>query len=247
MTFLGPLADGFACYYKISLKSCYLLAVVADSPQRAHLRNVKQFNSYHGCDWCLVQAKQYKMVRSMVYPLQETNLNLRTHDQIKEIASKKESDKNYEPSFGVKGLTCFYNFHFDIVKGFSPDVLHSVYLGVTRLILTSITDSKYNKFKFYVNARNKEKLNKRLTSIRPCSLISRKPRSTELLKDWKGSEFQNFLLYYSAIVLDGLVNDDYLTHFLKLSKAIFLLTREAIDLDSISKAEKLLKAFVFDF
>ena len=147
----------------------------------------------------------------------------------------------------IKGLTCFYNFHFDIVKGFSPDVLHSVYLGVTRLILTSITDSKYNKFKFYVNARNKEKLNKRLTSIRPCSLISRKPRSTELLKDWKGSEFQNFLLYYSAIVLDGLVNDDYLTHFLKLSKAIFLLTREAIDLDSISKAEKLLKAFVFDF
>ena len=84
-----------ANFQQTKLKSCYLLAVVVDSPQRANLRNVKQFNSYHGCDWCLVQAKQYKMVRSMVYLLQETNLNLRTHDQMKEIASKKESDKNY--------------------------------------------------------------------------------------------------------------------------------------------------------
>ena len=76
---------------KTHFKNCYLLSVVADALERASLRNVKQFNSYYGCDWCLIKTRFNK---KNIYPLNETEFTLRTKTDMRMIAisiQKKET------------------------------------------------------------------------------------------------------------------------------------------------------------
>ena len=65
---------------------------MADVPETASLRNVKQFNSYYGCDWCLIKTERFN--KKNIYPLNETEFTLRTKTDMRMIAisiQKKET------------------------------------------------------------------------------------------------------------------------------------------------------------
>lgn len=75
---------------------------------------------------------------------------------------------------------------FDIVQGMSCDYMHSVLLGVCRILLRLWIDSKYHGEIWYLGTVVKQ-LDNRLCKIRPPSEIRRTPRSIENnLKFWKG-------------------------------------------------------------
>ena len=45
-------SEGFSFASEIAPRRVFALLLSADSPARAPVKNVKQFNGGHGCDWC---------------------------------------------------------------------------------------------------------------------------------------------------------------------------------------------------
>ena len=81
-------------------------------------------------------------------------------------------------------------------------------------------------------------MDKKLRHIKTPNVIGRIPRSLNDLKQWKVSEYRNFLLFYSVPVLWKTLLDIYYQQFLCLVEAIHILLSE-----SIQKALFLFKKF----
>jgi hypothetical protein len=112
-----------------------------------------------------------------------------------EHAEKAVSDNSCY--FGVKGPIILSTIpSFDLARGFVPDYMHAVLLGVVRQFVFLWFDSKHHDRTFYLGRRRIEYDNL-LKQLRPPSEIKRLPRSLDLRNYWKASEWRNFLLFYS--------------------------------------------------
>jgi hypothetical protein len=80
--------------------------------------------------------------------------------------------------------------------------------------------------------------------MRPPSELTRLPRSLTLRKYYKGNEFETWLLYYSLIVLDGILPDEYYRHWFLFVFASHLLTQDSISRNEITLADNILRDFV---
>lgn len=65
-------------------------------------------------------------------------------------------------------------------------------------------DSANHEKSWYLGLRIPE-FNNKLLQIKPPCEITRTPRSITERKYWKGSEWRNFLLYYSVVCLQNLM------------------------------------------
>ena len=54
-------------------------------------------------------------------------------------------------------------------------------------------------------------------------------------------------VYYGIPVLQGILNDDYLQHFILFSEALWLLLQSAPSLEDVAMAERLLQHFCMKF
>lgn len=87
---------------------------------------------------------------------------------------------------------------------------------------------------------------RRLETVRPfCpNDFSRKPRSLDDFKDYKATEFRQFLLYIGVIVLRGIIPEDVYLHFLFLSAAIRCLTHKSPSHKHLYFAQIALETFI---
>ena len=76
------------------------------------------------------------------------------------------------------------------------------------------------------------------------SEFSRKPRSLFEFRQWKATEFRQFLLYTGPVVLKGRLTQALYKNFMLLSVAIRILLNDASNSESYAYAEKVLKHFV---
>ncbi|CAN7946072.1 unnamed protein product, partial [Ixodes hexagonus] len=101
-----------------------------DAPARAAVLNMKQYNGYYGCTWCL-QKGTYLNGKSLLSRYIE-----RTPD-----SSRRDIEaalQQGEPSHGVKGPTPLMNAPgLNLVWGVNPDYLHCVLEGVTKQMCES--------------------------------------------------------------------------------------------------------------
>ena len=138
-TFLKPFVDecrelektGFVYKFERIARKVFPLICSADSPARAIVRNCKQFNGKHGCDWCehpeCVTKKRGPPTR--YYPVRNDSV-LRT---LKQCQNAIKANDTGEPVKGVKGISVIEGFRtFDTVQSFTPEYMHSVCLGVMR-------------------------------------------------------------------------------------------------------------------
>lgn len=125
--------------------------------------------------------------------------------------------------------------------------MHAVLLGVTKSLLQLWFDPKYKQNSFYITKVKKAALNIRLSKIKPCTFISRRPRSVKEIKLFKASEFRNLLLYYFPVCLNGIQRKKYIDHFNLLSSSIFILLKERIQKSELEIARRNLCKFVEDF
>ena len=84
-----------------------------------------------------------------------------------------------------------------------------------------------NKDEGYHLGRHIVRLDEKLLSICLPSDISRCPRSFNLRKYWKASEYRAFVLY-SLVVLQGLLPPVYLNHWFPFVYGIYQLMEEVI-------------------
>ena len=104
-------------------------------------------------------------------------------------------------------------------------------------------DKQHHEEPWYIGKWARE-LEKRYTSIKPPSCISRLPRS--IIGNFghlKASELRSFLLFYSLPCLYGLLPDSYFQHYLLLVEAIYILLKHSISMSELTKVSKLLKHF----
>ncbi|KAM7313376.1 uncharacterized protein ISCGN_003242 [Ixodes scapularis] len=145
---------------------------------------------------------------------------------------------------GVKGPSALINLPaFDIVWSFSPDYMHCVLLGVARQFL-ELWLSNVGAPYYIGSPQLLKDIDERLCHIKPPQCMARLPRSVLLRKFWKASEWQQWLLYFSLVCVDGILPERYLNHFSLLVRGIFLLLQDEVSTADISDSTDCLVQFV---
>ena len=180
---------------------------VLDAPARAAFTCQHQWNGNCGCGWCLHPGESVVTLDKKGRPKGNTRTyrytkivpEKRTARQVfrdGKMAQSKRSRKAHVN--GVLGLSLLHLLpHFDIVRGMIPDTMHAVYLGITKMFLEIWLTIPGKCFSL-----SKRDIDNSLKSLKPPLEIARMYRSLEKnFADWKASEFRNFLLVYSPVVL----------------------------------------------
>ncbi|KAG1652613.1 hypothetical protein GQR58_026194 [Nymphon striatum] len=221
----------------------FTLCSSCDSCARPMFRHTMQFNGRFGCDWCLQEGEVIERGDgfSRIYTVLENPPEKREHVKFMEDAL---ASSNTSPVNGVNGISpLLFLPLFNIVRGFVPDYLHCVLLGVVRMFSGLWFDSRNHEQTWYIG-RSLSVINHKLCKIKIPSSISRLPRSLSERKFWKGSEWKSFLLYYSLIVLQGTLPQQYFNHWFLLVFSINLLLQDKINPIDVDLAEKTLMRFV---
>ncbi|KAG1703701.1 hypothetical protein GQR58_004165 [Nymphon striatum] len=123
-TFLKPFTDelfklgtmGFQTRH-VNRKA-FVLALSADAPARAIIRNCKQFNGAYGCDWCVQEGTAVPNANGppiRTYPYMP-NIPLRTNDGQRRLAVQSQNTE--VPQYGVKGPSIVMLLpRYDCAKG----------------------------------------------------------------------------------------------------------------------------------
>lgn len=225
-----------------------IIACSCDLPAKASLQGMVGHSGKFGCSYCLHPGKLVKKdpkSKSVIrYTNEKHNYAVRTHQEVIETYSRIRSS----PINGIKNMSCMISaFEFDLIHGFSIDVMHCVYLGVMKKILKLWLDQTNKSQPFYINKNRQIALSGRLVKIKLVTEIVRKPKSLFCKGEFKANEFRNLLLYFLPFALTKLHETKYIKHFHLLSYAIYTLSKKFVSLVEIETARAQLKEFVQKF
>lgn len=197
-----------------------------DTPARCYIRNIRSFNSFYGCDKCLVRG-DYINHRMTFCTL---NTELRTDESF-----NLQENVNFH-----KGITPLVRLKIGLISQFPADYMHSVCLGVVRKMLFIWRDSgrRYGIKVMQINEKIK------CLSIHWPMEFNRKPRSLSDLENWKAIEFRQFLLYVGPVVLKDTLPNKIFCNFMLLKYAISILLNEKLNKQYNDYANNLLHIFV---
>ena len=148
------------------------------------------------------------------------------------------------PQFGVKGPSMLSKLsHFDLVDGFVPDFLPL--LGVARQLLSLWFDSNNHDSPWYIGQPSKHTMcESQLKNIVVQKEVRRLPRSISAREHWKGNEYKSFALYYSLIILQGILPTQYLNHYFLFVWSLRQLLGTSISPDDLNKVKAALDLFI---
>ena len=261
-TFLKPLVNTFKTLeegIQVSspemghfISKAFLLCVTADLPARCILCNSVQFNGSYSCWKCLQKGVTAKVGKghTHVYPYDRNDHKgpirtvLSTHNDAAIAINNKLQNKKDFTEHGVKGFSWLSFFpHFDIVNGISIDYMHGVLLGVQKLLIRLWFSKQHSAEPFSIYQKICT-ADKRLTGIKPPTIITRPPRSIENdLKYWKASEYRAFLLYYGGPVLNGLLDNTRFNHYLLFVNAVNIFLTCGSTEEDIKRGEEMIMHF----
>ena len=258
-TFLKPFQETFAEMYDgfqflspdIGKFTCrgILLSGTADLPARSLLCNHIQYNGGFACWKCEQQGESAAVgrghTRVFPYDVDDPKGPQRTDENVMHYSN--EAENTGRAVKGIKGQSLLSLFPcFSLVNGIAIDYMHGVLLGVEKLLLELWCTKKYKGKPFSLYA-SLSTINERLTSIRPTLDITRLPRSIIDLQHWKASEYRSFLLFYSAPVLHGILDDARFAHYILLVNSMHILLKSGSYESDLKRAEEMLFEFCRQF
>ena len=168
-----------------------------------------QFNAFYGCGYWLnkgeTAGKGAGMVR--VFPLSFPMHDKRTHQTTFQQAV--EATRLGRPVQAIKGPTILFLVPLLNITGLIPDEMHCAYLGVVLQFIKLWLGSPGEPY--YIPKCSL--IDEELTNVKLPNEILRDFRNmANNLADWKASEFRNFLLFYSPIVLKKLLPPPHITN-----------------------------------
>ena len=235
--------EGFVFANEIQPRRVFASFLSADSPARALVRNVKQFNGQHGCDWCEFEGETVVTNNGppvRYYPYR-TPVVMRTARKQARYALEATAA---EPVKGVKGVAVADLLpSFDTVRGTVVDYMHSVCQGVMRQMVELWFDTRNHDESYYIGRKSKL-VDERLQLISPPSEIHRSPRSISQRHFWKASEWRAFI-FYSLIALHGpILPSRFSSHYFLFVYGVYTLLGDSISSSAICLAELCLTKFV---
>lgn len=226
-----------------------VLCVTLDLPAKAGVLNMTYYNGSEACITCEEPGVTVRQGRghSKSYPYRspEAQFPLRSHAQVLEHMNKASVKTRLKGFKGISGLSFFPSF--DMVLGTVPDYMHAVLLGVTKTLMTKWFSATESGCENFIGKQIKQ-VSQRQMNIRPPYHIERLPRDLEKhYANFKATELQAFLLYYSLPCLYGILQRKYLDHLALLSDAVYILLGDEITEAGLQRAEMLLHEFYHNF
>lgn len=226
-----------------------------DLPARAMASGLKLFNGTKSCVYCMhngIQIQDHLGNKYVRYVKMSPEPERRTHAGFVSAISKFDEKLSPDQPYGLNNIPPMILFpKFDLVNGFCIDYMHNAALNIIKLLIDLWTGShrlcKNSKYFTALSKKSQKILNKRLTSLKPCSYIRRKPRSLVERAYYKASEYRYLLLFYLRYGLRGLLDDDRLKHFEQFSAAVYILLKSEITKNDMEEARMMLKRFSDDF
>lgn len=214
--------------YKVVIKQ-----IICDAPAKAFILNVKTFSGYSSCTKCCVEG-DYRKNRVCFL---DNNAKRRTDKDFVD-----QTDDNYH--LGRSILTDIPNL--GLVTNVVLDYLHVICLGTVRKMLNDIVSGELQVRLSHVKVKQ---ISDQLIELRPSIPVefARKPRSLKYLAQWKGTEFRQFLLYTSPVVLKSVLSSSLYHHFVTLSVAVRIMCCPNLSRKYLNYAQQLLNHFVDSF
>lgn len=184
-----------------------LVRIIADAPARSFVKQCKIFNSYYGCEKCVIKGTWMGRV-----VFNKSDCEKRTNEGF-----LSQRDANHH-----MGTSPFVEIGFGLVTGVPLDYMHLICLGVTRKFLRCwVKGGLPHK----LPASKILQINTRLINISSTcpNEFSRRPRSLREIDMWKATEFRSFLLYTGPVVLKNILPKNIYKHFMLLSIATTIL------------------------
>ena len=213
--------------------SVNLAAIICDAPARSFVKCTKGHSGYNSCERCTQEGDYYD--NRMTFP--EMAAPARTDEQF-----ASWNDKDHQPE-----LSPLVSLGVGCVSQVPLDYMHLVCLGVVRRMIFLWIQGRPVKHRIGSNVVSQ--ISEHLLSLRndiPRE-FSRKPRSLIEVRNWKATEFRQFLLYTGPVVLAGKLPDRMYQCFMLLSVALTILLNETFCQSYCDYAEQLLTVFVKNF
>ena len=177
------------------------------------------------------------------YPFDEAQKE-RTHQEMVLFAVQALEKKT--PQYGVKGPSMLSRIsHFDITNGFVPDFLHCALLGVARQLPSLWFETSNHENPWYIGQPSKQAIyDTNLKNIAVPKEVRRLPRSITTREHWKANEYKTFVLYYSLIVLQGILPLPFLNHYFLFVWSLHKLLGTCISSDDLMKVKAALDFFI---
>ncbi|KAF4524202.1 hypothetical protein B566_EDAN013321, partial [Ephemera danica] len=221
--------------YNDKIYNVEVLNYVFDSPAKAFICCVKGHAGYNSCMRCKITGKYHS--NKVIFD--EFEIAPRTDE---EFRSKSDSNHHLRQVPSPLERVPKTNMVSDIVL----DYMHLVLLGIVRKLLFLFLKGQCIA---RLPSRMIRLFNEKIESIKSCisSDFSRKPRSLNDLLRWKATECRLFLLYTAPFLLQDIVSQDVMKHFLSLHVAIRILVSYSYIENNIDFARSLLVYFVKNF
>ena len=164
--------DGINWYDGMNTINSKMIAPIAtiDAPARATVQNVMQYNGEYGCSFCEHVGKTYRIGsgHNRVYcPSDSLHATLRTKERMY-VQAKVALNNNLKHVCGVKGPSVVTLIpHFDMAESIVPDYMHSILLGVWRMLLDLWFNSKNKDEPYYITKLNRTEIDSQLQQIHP--------------------------------------------------------------------------------
>ena len=232
---------------KNSITSRFVPVVCSvNSVTRSRLLKMRGFNREFGCTFCYADGHiRPKSVRTRVYPVDE-EIKSRTDAEMR--AHMKQASTTSERLFGIYGSSLLIDIpEFDLGRGVIVESMDSIFLGVAKQQTELMLMGRKTKPWYAGTPAKIAIVNTRLIHIKPPSKISSKPRNIYSMKQWKASEWKNWLLFYCLPCLDGVVPKPYHDLLALLSRAAYILNKDSIPLRELQEVRLLLAEYIKNF
>jgi hypothetical protein len=241
----------------------HMMASTMPAEFRASVLNINQSNKPFGCSFCEIEGERISVGKdyTRVYPFSQTTTQnvARTRNSLKDQADVTLGDDEeferrqaagtfHRQSFkGVKGYSSMLLVpSLNVINGFSPDVLHSCFMGVVQRWTKLIFQPKNQKEPYYVGNLI-ETVNDKLKQMQTPVCDSRPLRCLKDLSLWEASEFRNWLFYFSLPCLHKSLPSKFLDHHILLVQAIYNLCKSAIKPNELKEAKTSLIKYCSEF
>lgn len=225
-----------------------------DAPAKCLFLCMKQFNGQCGCPYCKESGNNIRTQKGgncRTYPYvtkkeRAEKAEPRDHqvfyDDGKTAVDRMNNGVKTFDVDGVKGISPAFGLPgYDIVSGTGIDYMHTVLLGVVKMLMSYWFESRFKGKPFYCGRKIKI-CDARRAIIKPPNTVQRIPRSLEERKHYKASEYRTWLLFYSLPVMDGILPLKQYQHFMLLVHAIYIYIYILSSAD-LTKASLLLEHF----
>ena len=211
---------------------------VSDTPERSAVSGSLGHAALQGCLYCTQVAQS---INKRVCYQYKPDLPLRTHAEVMTIVdgwpdlSAKERTSLFKQNrtHGVRRPSLVRTWKsFDMVKGFSIDIMHALDEGVSKMMLAHLIDPVVSVLN--VSKSQRSKMDKLWLQMRVPGQENRKPRSLKQYKQFKAHEIRMFVVHAAPVVTKGILEKKFYKLYCLLSSITW-----TCGLDTVSEEQAL--------